>query len=140
MPRGWASPVCLGASPAAARHASSRPYACGVITLVVLVLAVLFLPWPWSVVAVIGAALVDLAETGAFFWWSRRRRRMTRPAVGLDDLIGRSAVVVTPLRPEGQVRVYGELWRARGAPRAVPGERVVVRGVNGMVLEVDRSG
>lgn len=115
-------------------------YAWRVITLVVLVLAVLFLPWPWSAVAVIGAALVDLAETGAFLWWSRRRRRLTRPAVGLDDLIGRSAVVVTPLQPEGQVRVVGELWRARGAPHAAPGERVVVRGVSGMVLEVDGAG
>jgi membrane protein implicated in regulation of membrane protease activity len=115
-------------------------YASRVITLVVLVLAVLFLPWPWSAVAVIGAAIVDLAETGAFLWWSRRRRRLTRPAVGLEDLVGRSAVVVTPLRPEGQVRVVGELWRARGAPQAAPGERVVVRGVSGMVLEVERGG
>lgn len=107
------------------------------LTLVALVIALLFLPQPWNWIVVIGAAVIDLIETGAFVWWSRRRRRLTRPAVGVDDLVGRSAIVVTPLRPEGQVRLFGELWQARGAPGAAPGARVVVRAVDRMVLEVE---
>ena len=107
------------------------------LTLVALVIALLFLPQPWSWIVVIAAAVIDVIETGAFVWWSRRRRRLTRPAVGVDDLVGKSAVVVTPLRPEGQVRVNGELWRARGAPDAAPGTRVAVRSVDRMVLEVE---
>jgi membrane protein implicated in regulation of membrane protease activity len=107
------------------------------LTLVALVIAVLFLPQPWNWIVVIAAAVIDVLETGAFVWWSRRRRRLTRPAVGVEDLVGRKAVVVTPLRPEGQVRVNGELWRARGAPQAAPGARVVVCAVDRMVLEVE---
>ncbi len=107
------------------------------LTLVALVIALLFLPQPWSWIVVIAAAVIDVIETGAFVWWSRRRRRLTRPAVGVDDLVGKSAVVVTPLRPEGQVRVNGELWQARGAPDAAPGTRVTVRSVDRMVLEVE---
>lgn len=107
------------------------------ILLVAILLALFVLPEPWNWVAVIAAAVIEVLETGAFVWWSRRRRRLTRPAVGVDDLVGKSAVVVTPLRPEGQVRVNGELWRARGAPDAAPGARVAVRSVDRMVLEVE---
>lgn len=107
------------------------------LTIVALVIALLFLPQPWSWIVVIVAAVIDVIETLAFVWWSRRRRRLTQPAVGVDDLVGRRGVVVTPLRPEGQVRIFGELWRARGAPEAPPGARVVVRAVDRMVLEVE---
>lgn len=107
------------------------------ILLLAILLALLVLPSPWGWIVVIVAAILEVLETGAFLWWSNRRRRLTRPAVGVEDLVGRSGVVVTPLRPEGQVRLFGELWRARGAPEAAPGARVVVRGVDRMVLEVE---
>ena len=35
------------------------------------------------------------------------------------------------------MRIFGELWQARGAPEATPGARVVVRAVDRMVLEVE---
>jgi membrane protein implicated in regulation of membrane protease activity len=36
-----------------------------------------------------------------------------RRAVGAETLIGREAVVTTACRPNGQVRLDGELWEAR---------------------------
>lgn len=82
---------------------------------------------------VAGGAAVEVGE--ALFWirWSRRRRAVTGP----EALVGTHAVVVTPLRPEGQVRVHGELWRARSTRFAGTGESVTVRGVDGLTLLVD---
>jgi membrane-bound ClpP family serine protease len=41
-----------------------------------------------------------------------------RTTSGPDDVIGRQGKVVQPLRPDGLVRISGELWRAK----AVSGE------------------
>ncbi len=107
------------------------------ITLVALVVAVIFLPTPWNWILVASAAVIDVAETGAFVWWSRRSRRRTRPAVGVEDLVGRRAVVVSALVPDGQVRVHGEIWAARSRSPVEHGDAVVVRAVHGLVLEVE---
>ncbi len=107
------------------------------ITLVALLVALIFLPSPWSWILVVCAAAIDVAETGAFVWWSRRRRRLVRPAVGVEDLVGRRAVAVTPLLPDGQVRVHGEIWAARSQSPVGHGDAVVVRAVEGLVLEVE---
>lgn len=108
-----------------------------VITLVALVVAVIFLPTPWNWILVVSAAVIDVAETGALVWWSRRRRRRTRPSVGIEDLLGRQAVAITMLDPDGQVRVHGEIWAARSRSRVGRGEAVVVRSVDGLVLVVE---
>ena len=54
------------------------------LTLIALVIALLFLSWPWNVILVIAAAIVDIAETGTFVWWSKRKRRRSPPAVGAE--------------------------------------------------------
>ena len=107
------------------------------ITLVALLVALLFLPSPWGWIVVIVAAVIDVVETGTFVWWSRRRRRLTRPAVGVEDLVGRIGIAATALVPEGQVRVQGEIWAARSRSQVARGDRVVVRSVDGLVLHVD---
>lgn len=98
-----------------------------------IVLAVFVLPSPWGVVAVgIGAGL-EIAETSLFIWWSKRRRA----AVGVEALVGKRGVAVDALWPEGQVRVNGEIWKARCDGGCDPGTAVVVRGINGLTLQVD---
>lgn len=104
-----------------------------VITLVTLVIAVLFLPTPWSWIAVVVAALVDIVETVTFLWWSRRRRSV----VGVATLVGRRAVVVTMLAPRGQVRVQGEIWEAESPVHVEPGREVVVCAARDLVLHVE---
>lgn len=112
----------------------TAPYAVQVLTIVALVLALLVLPSPWGVVAVAVAAVIDLVEAGVFLWWSKRPRH----AVGVETLVGRQAVVVRASGRGGQVKIDGELWEAR-ASTSVPvvGARVVVRGVEGLVLLVE---
>ena len=91
--------------------------------LLVAILAALFLlPSPWSYIAVIAAAVVESAELGLFVWYSKRRRATT----GADAFPGARGVVVQACRPIGQIRVSGELWRARCEEGADPGEAVVV--------------
>jgi membrane protein implicated in regulation of membrane protease activity len=103
-----------------------------VLTLAAVVLAFTVLPSPWGVVAVAGALTIDVVETAVFIHWSKRRRA----AVGAEALVGRTAVVVQPLTPRGQVKLDGELWEASSVYAFVPGDEVVVTQVDGLVLEV----
>ena len=93
-----------------------------------ILLAVFVVPWPWGIVTVIAGGLLDVGESLAFMKWSRRRKA----AVGVEALVGRTAVVATPT----QVRVAGELWEARSDAPLRIGETVVVRAVDGLTLVV----
>ncbi len=112
------------------------------LTLIALLMALLFLPSPWSIIVVVAAIVVDLTEIAVFVWWSRRRRRRGPPEVGIETLLGRRGVAVRRLSPGrledvGQVRIDGEIWAARTGMGVEPGASVVVRGVDGLVLEVE---
>jgi membrane-bound serine protease (ClpP class) len=65
--------------------------------------------------------------------------RQNKSLVGPQAMIGKLAVVRTPLAPTGQVEVRGELWRATlGAGGYQPaGASVMVRGVHELELMVD---
>jgi membrane protein implicated in regulation of membrane protease activity len=95
-----------------------------------ILLAIFVLPSPWGIVAIAAGGLIDIAESLVLLKWSRRRRAVT----GVEALLGRTAVVSTS---PTQVRVAGELWEARSDRVLVPGEEVVVRGVEGLTLLVD---
>jgi membrane protein implicated in regulation of membrane protease activity len=97
------------------------------VALVVGILLALFvLPTPWDYVAVGAGGVVELGEAALWWRWSHRRRSV----VGPEALVG----MVGEVTADGFVRVNGELWRARGAG---PGERVRVRSVDGLTLDVE---
>ncbi|WP_297552332.1 NfeD family protein [Thermococcus sp.] len=61
-----------------------------------------------------------------------------RPQTGPESLVGRTAMVVEDLSPEGSVKLDGELWRAEclhGTARR--GEKVRVVGIEGTKLLVE---
>jgi membrane-bound serine protease (ClpP class) len=95
-----------------------------------ILLAVFVVPWPWGIVTVAAGGLLDIGESLAFVKWSRRRRS----SVGAEALVGQTAIVATPT----QVRVAGELWLARSDEPLRVGDEVVVRGLDGLTLEVSR--
>ena len=99
------------------------------------VLAVFVLPSPWGLVAIVVGGMLDIAETGLFLWWSRRRHA----SVGVEALVGRTGVASTALWPEGQVRIAGELWKARCEGGCDPGTSVVVREIEGLTLVVEAA-
>jgi membrane protein implicated in regulation of membrane protease activity len=104
-----------------------------VLLVISILLALFVLPSPWGLVAVAVGACLEIAETGLFLWWSQRRRA----AVGVESLVGKSGVTVSDLWPEGQVKVAGEIWKARCDGGCDAGTAVVVRGVDGLLLEVE---
>jgi membrane-bound ClpP family serine protease len=91
-------------------------------------LAVFVLPRLWGILAVAAGLAIEVAEAAFWVWLSKRRRAQ----VGAEALLGAVAEVVTACRPEGSVRVHGELWRARCERGADTGDRVRVRGLDGL--------
>jgi membrane protein implicated in regulation of membrane protease activity len=100
-----------------------------------ILLALFVVPAPWGLLLVGAAAVVEIGET--FFWVGLSKRHRVR--AGAETLIGARAEVVSPCRPDGQVRVQGELWRARCKAGADPGEKVLVVAREGLTLLVERS-
>jgi membrane-bound serine protease (ClpP class) len=100
---------------------------------IAVILAVFVVPSPWGLVLVGVAAVIEIGET--FFWiWLSQRHRIK---MGAETLLGAAAEVVTPCRPEGQVRIQGELWRARCESGAGPGDKVRVVERDGLTLLVE---
>jgi membrane protein implicated in regulation of membrane protease activity len=95
-----------------------------------ILLAVFVVPWPWGIATVLVGGLLDVAESLVLLRWSKRRRS----SVGAEALVGQTAVVATST----QVRVAGELWAARSDARLVVGDKVIVRAVDGLTLDVSR--
>jgi membrane-bound serine protease (ClpP class) len=104
-----------------------------VLLLIALFLAIFVLPSPWGLVAVAVGAALEIVEATAFIWYSKRRQA----SVGVESLVGKRGVAIDALWPEGQVRVSGEIWKARCRGGCDPGAAVVVRRIDGLVLEVD---
>jgi membrane-bound serine protease (ClpP class) len=65
----------------------------------------------------------------------RRRKKLT----GSEAMIGKSGVAITDLRPKGEVRVVGEMWRAESLSGDIAkGEHVTVKALNGLVVMVEK--
>jgi membrane-bound serine protease (ClpP class) len=101
--------------------------------LVAILLALFLLPAPWGLTLVSVAAVVEIAET---FFWIRLSRRW-RVRAGAETLIGAHGEVAAPCEPVGQIRVEGELWRARCERGAGRGETVRIVGRDGLTLLVE---
>ncbi len=83
-----------------------------------------------AVMVVLGAYSVITYRRG-----SRALRR--KPLDGLPYMVGSQGEVVSPLAPEGLVRIKGELWQAESASgRIGTGVEVTVLGQDGLKLVV----
>ena len=91
----------------------------------------------WAVILPTVGATAGLV----FFAVSMGIRALYRPAAtGSSAMVGRLGVTRTPLQPEGQVLIDGELWRAVSPEAGVgPGEPVQVTAIDGLTLTVTRS-
>jgi membrane protein implicated in regulation of membrane protease activity len=96
-------------------------------------LLLIFLPWPWSLVAALASGALGVAEVG---YWQRRMRRR-KVVTGVEDLVGAIAEVTETCAPRGRVRLQGELWEARSKREIGRGRPVRVVAVHGLVLEVE---
>lgn len=101
---------------------------------IALILAILFVPWPWSLIVVLGGVVIEVGEVV----WGLRLARRWKPKTGAEAMIGKEADVLSACRPVGEVRVHGELWRASCDEGADPGERVRIERIEGLTLVVTR--
>jgi membrane protein implicated in regulation of membrane protease activity len=106
-----------------------------VILILAIVVSALFLPWPWNLVVVLSGAILEVGEVV----WGRRLARRWRPKTGAETMVGQTAVVVVPCRPNGQVRLHGELWEASCATGADVGEAVRITARQDLTLVVERT-
>ena len=104
------------------------------LLLTAIVLAVFFLPMPWNVVVLALGLFGEVGEAMFGIWYSRRRRAVT----GAESMIGGSAKVIEACRPNGRVSFKGEIWEAACDEGAEIGERVRIKAVDGLRLEVER--
>jgi membrane-bound serine protease (ClpP class) len=93
------------------------------------------------VVAIIAAGVI----LAAFIVFASRKaiaaHRDEPVRTGSEELVGSVAEVREPLDPEGQVFVAGALWRARTTDGGTIGlgNRVVIKSVDGLTLEVESA-
>ena len=91
------------------------------------------------------AGLIALmAAWGAFSVITYRmgsRALKRKPVVGLPGMVSSKGKVVSPLAPDGVVRIKGELWEAISEEGSInTGEKVTVVGQDGLKLVVRKSG
>jgi membrane protein implicated in regulation of membrane protease activity len=104
-----------------------------VIFLIGVALAIFVIPFPWNIPILVLFAAIEIAETLGTWAWSRRGD----PKVGVETLIGGIGRVVSDCRPEGTVRIKGEIWRARCDEGASMGTRVRVTSREELLLIVE---
>lgn len=103
---------------------------------VVALVLLLVLPSPWDVAGFVLGLMCFAVEV--VFW--HRRVRSHRAVVGAQTLVGQLGTVVTPCRPDGQVRVGGETWAATCPAGAGEGDTVRVVERRRLTLVVEPAG
>ncbi len=112
-----------------------------VITMALPVLGLLFFFFLtfWTALPIYLCCLLfsGLMYYGMFSVMEGRRKAQT----GFEKFMGEEAVVVEDLHPEGKVEIDDEIWKATSkGKRFQKGEKVRVRGVEGLVLIVEDLG
>lgn len=91
-------------------------------------------PWLIAVTAAVMVAFITISV----IWGIRAHRHQI--AAGREELVGRTAEVVTTLDPKGVVFIEGERWTAVSeGGRAEPEEEVTITKVDGLKLYVTRK-
>jgi membrane-bound serine protease (ClpP class) len=62
--------------------------------------------------------------------------RRKKPVIGGEEMTGLKGEAITNIKPKGQVKVKGEIWRARSETEIKKGEAIEVIGREGILLKV----
>ncbi|MFZ0294927.1 MAG: nodulation protein NfeD [Candidatus Sulfotelmatobacter sp.] len=82
------------------------------------------------------AVSIPLGLITAFLMTIALKARRNKAVSGVQGLIGETGVAQTELSPRGKVFVHGELWDAISSCDVAVGQSIVVRQVDGLVLQV----
>jgi len=90
-----------------------------------------FLDAPWRYIVLLPLALLEIADV---LMWLRWRR--VRSVTGAEGLEGARGKALTDCRPDGQMTIRGQVWKAHCAEGAGRGDEVIVRGLEGLCLQI----
>lgn len=110
---------------------------CHLLLLVPVILLGLFLFLPWTTALAIAAPVLGAAVLLVWCGWRALRRRAV---TGLEALVGGQGEAATDLKPEGLVRLRGELWTAEAREPVARGGRIEGVGVRGTKVVVQPWG
>ena len=86
------------------------------------------------------AIMVAWFAFAVFTYRMGSRALKKKPVVGLPTMIGSRGKAVSPLAPDGFIRIKGELWEAKSVDdRIDTGEEITVVGQDGLKLMVDKG-
>ena len=88
---------------------------------VALLVAHFWLSWPWNLILVLVAVVMEGLEMMLWLRW-----RNVKSLTGEDALVGAKGRAVTECRPDGQVMVRGQLWTAHSIDGVDEGEDIKV--------------
>jgi membrane-bound serine protease (ClpP class) len=83
------------------------------------------------------AVSIPLGLITAFLMSIALRARRNKLVSGAQGLIGETGIAQTTLAPRGKIFVHGELWDAVSSSEVSIGQSVVVRRVDGLLLQVE---
>jgi membrane-bound serine protease (ClpP class) len=83
------------------------------------------------------AVSIPLGLITAFLMRIAWKARANKVVTGAQGLIGELGTAQTALAPQGKVFVHGELWDATASSPVEAGQRVVIRKVDGLELQVE---
>ena len=99
-----------------------------------LTLAFLFLDGWLRYAVIAGGALIEIAEITVWLRW-----RNVAAKSGIETMIGMTGVALTDCDPEGQIKVKGQIWKARCVEGVKAGTSVRVIAVDGLRLDVSAA-
>jgi membrane-bound serine protease (ClpP class) len=83
------------------------------------------------------AVSIPLGAITAFLMSIALKARRNKMVSGAQGLVGETGVAHTALSPRGKIFVHGELWDAVSSSNVAVGQAVVVRRVDGFLLQVE---
>jgi membrane-bound serine protease (ClpP class) len=83
------------------------------------------------------AVSIPLGLITAFLMSIALKARRNKMVSGAQGLVGETGIAQTVLSPRGKVFVHGELWDAISSSDLSAGQSVVVRRIDGLLLQVD---
>jgi membrane-bound serine protease (ClpP class) len=113
----------------------------GVVTLVLGGLLLVDGPIPEmrvNLLTALGVAL-PLGIITVFLMTIALKARANKVITGVQGMIGQIGVAQTPLSPRGKVFVHGAIWDASSSSNVPAGQAVVIRRVDGLLLEVEAA-
>jgi len=96
------------------------------------------LPWLGIQIPLTGLIILMLAWLAfSIFSYHMGSRAMQKPIVAPPNMVGKRGKVISPLVPEGLVRIDGELWIANSGDKTIDtGTEVIVVAQDGLKLVV----